>query len=268
MEREPPVPARWSIGVWQDRQVVMPGSGYWWDNRVRGDGGCVAQYTRRGQLRLRHRQQWHLAPAGWMALFRHGDDCEYGVPVEDPETYECSFVVIEGAGVAAHWQELIARHGPVIPYGPEVLEQLVALMALADPRQATPASRMAAAVHGFVLALYDRPRSASGGERPAVDQAIDAILANPTHPWSLKEVAGRHGISREHLARAFHRRVGEAPWAWITARRLERAQRLLTGTTLPMAEVARQCGYASPQVFARNLVAATGRGPRDWRRGG
>jgi AraC family transcriptional regulator len=79
-------------------------------------------------------------------------------------------------------------------------------------------------------------------------------------------VAAAHGLSREHLARAFRARTGEPPWAFVTRARLERARALLADPALPVAEVARLCGYASARVLARNLVAATGRSPARWRR--
>lgn len=119
-------------------------------------------------------------------------------------------------------------------------------------------------IHAFVMQLYESPQAI--GARPASDRAIAAIRADPCAVRSLKEIAAAHGLSREHLARVFTARVGEAPWAFITRARLARAQALLADPALPVLDVARLCGYASARVLARNLLSATGRSPARWRR--
>jgi transcriptional regulator GlxA family with amidase domain len=79
-------------------------------------------------------------------------------------------------------------------------------------------------------------------------------------------VAAQHGLTREHLARAFRQCVGEPAWSFVTRARLARARELLADPSLTVAETARLCGYASARVLARNLVAASGRSPARWRR--
>jgi AraC-like DNA-binding protein len=255
------MPARWHLFGWQRQQIETGATPWHNDNLTRRDQpACVLQHTRRGRMRLRHGAQWFAVPAGSTALFRHGSDSEYGLI--DGEAYECHWLSFCGAGLAEHWDELIARFGPVVRFADAVTHEALALIDLAEPHRGTPLGEQSLAVMRFVLGLYD----AADDARSAADRAIDAILADPTHPWSLKAVAARHGISREHLARAFQRRVGTAPWTWITARRVERATALLASTRLDVAEVARLCGYASHQVLARNLVAVTGKAPSAWRR--
>jgi AraC-like DNA-binding protein len=265
MNRDLTIPARWRVRTALAHEVQRRGAGWWWDNRIRPPGACVFQYVREGGLDLRVGRRRLRVPPGSVALLRFGDDSEYGLASDAPADYVGSYVTLLGAGLPEHWQELISRHGPCVLYGPEVLAAALALIEAADPRRAVPPSALATQIHAFVMQLYDGALAADGGARPAVDQAIDAILASPTHPLSLKEIAGRHGISREHLTRAFVRRVGEPPWTWITRARLAHARGLLAETGLPVAEVARLSGYASARVLARNLVEATGRSPAVWR---
>jgi transcriptional regulator GlxA family with amidase domain len=154
----------------------------------------------------------------------------------------------------------------VIAFGDEVLAALRRLVALADPRLVHEATVIAAAVHEFVMLLFTSLRRDLVASQSPVERAIDAILANPTHPWSLKEVAERHRCSREHLTRAFTRRLGTAPGAWLAEARVRRAIQLLRETALPVAAVAEQSGFSSTHTLARQVRAATGSSPRLLRR--
>ena len=60
--------------------------------------------------------------------------------------------------------------------------------------------------------------------------------------------------------------------AWRTMRegeiatmRLERAQHLLTSTTLSISEIASRCGFSSPQYLIRSFTKKFGKPPAAWR---
>ena len=263
MYRDHPDLVRWRVRSAQAWQEVAPGSAYWHHNRRRAGGAVLFQYTRRGALSVQLGRRRLRIPAGSAALLRFGDASSYGLDPHDRDGYVCSYLSFQGAGLMQHWQELIALHGVCVPYGHEVLSAALALSTATDG--GSP-ERIAAQVHAFVMLLYERPAAVDGGERPATERAIAAIRADPCAARSLKEVAAAHGLSREHLARVFRQRLGEAPWAFVTRARLARAHALLADPALTVAEVARLCGYTSARVLARNLRAATGRSPADWRR--
>jgi AraC family transcriptional regulator len=74
-----------------------------------------------------------------------------------------------------------------------------------------------------------------------------------------------HGLQDEyHFARKFRETICCSPHDFFTARRIERAQRLLTNM-LPISEIASSCGFADQshltRVFRRR-VGATPRGIR------
>lgn len=68
------------------------------------------------------------------------------------------------------------------------------------------------------------------------------------------------------LSRAFSRATGGTVIAALMARRILAAQELLSAGTLPVAEVARRCGFHRRDVFTRAFRAATDRSPSQWRR--
>ncbi|MFV8075474.1 helix-turn-helix domain-containing protein, partial [Enterobacter cloacae complex sp.6730661] len=53
---------------------------------------------------------------------------------------------------------------------------------------------------------------------------------------------------------------------WVAARRLDRARALLRTTALPLADIAAACGYAHASHLSRQVKAATGATPGQWRR--
>lgn len=82
---------------------------------------------------------------------------------------------------------------------------------------------------------------------------------------ALSELAALCRLSPHHLCRAFKAATGLPPHRWQVVRRIERARTLLTGTTLPVAEVASAVGYDDPAYFSRLFAKETGHSPRAWR---
>lgn len=259
----------WRVGHY-GRDRHPPNSRYWWDNRTRTGNMCVIQWTCAGEMVLRDTQRDHRVPRGHAAIFSHPDESCYGMAKDARETYEAHWVALRGAGLMEHWRGLAALRGAVLPLpidGPEY-RAMRRLCELSEPRARTGAVAMAAAVHAFVLMLWEGASMARASDQRPVEQAIDVMLAAPTAPWSLKRLADEHGISREHLARAFHERVGEPPAAWLARQRVRRAIDLLTATDLPIRAVRDQAGFTSSHTLIRRVRAATGHSPLEVRQAG
>jgi AraC family transcriptional regulator len=259
----------WGVGHY-GRDRHPPNSHYWWDNRTRTGNLCVIQWTCAGELLLRDTQREHRVPLGYAAIFAHPSESSYGMAKDARDTYEAHWIALRGAGLLDHWRGLAALRGAVLPLpidGPEH-RAMRRLCELAEPRARTGAVVMAAAVHAFVLMLWEGASMARASDQRPVELAIDAMLAAPTAPWSLKRLADEHGISREHLARAFHERVGEPPATWLVRQRVQRAIELLTATELPIWAVRDQAGFTSSHTLIRRVRAETGCSPVELRRTG
>ncbi|MBV8633224.1 MAG: helix-turn-helix transcriptional regulator [Burkholderiaceae bacterium] len=112
-----------------------------------------------------------------------------------------------------------------------------------------------------------RAESWRGGLAPVVRQRLaDYIEANLAEPLTLGSLAALVSLSEYHLARMFHISFGMAPYAWIAARRIDRARALLGGTGLPLQQVAAQCGYADASHFSHRFRAAVGATPAQYRK--
>jgi transcriptional regulator GlxA family with amidase domain len=68
------------------------------------------------------------------------------------------------------------------------------------------------------------------------------------------------------MPRAFKHSVGLSPMEYVVARRVERAKAMISGTRVPLAEVALACGFADQAHLNRRFRDAVGISPGRWRR--
>lgn len=77
----------------------------------------------------------------------------------------------------------------------------------------------------------------------------------------LDALAARFGVSRRHATRLFRARTGLSVGDFRSRARLEQATGLLTGTDLPVGEIAYRVGFESGAALARAMRRETGRSP-------
>nr|WP_315251028.1 AraC family transcriptional regulator [uncultured Duganella sp.] len=105
-----------------------------------------------------------------------------------------------------------------------------------------------------------------GGLAPVVRRRlaeyIEAHLARTITVGMLAELAC---LSEYHLLRMFKASFGMTPSAWIAARRIDRARRLLKTGAQPLQQVADACGYADLSHFSHRFRDAVGAAPSRYR---
>ncbi|WP_052280856.1 helix-turn-helix transcriptional regulator [Nocardia vulneris] len=95
---------------------------------------------------------------------------------------------------------------------------------------------------------------------PHLRRARDLADRRYADPLDLDELAAAAGVSKYHFLRAFAAVYGLTPAAYLTERRIERAQDLLRATNLTVTEVCMLVGYSSLGSFSskfRKLVGVT-----------
>ncbi|MER8479223.1 AraC family transcriptional regulator [Mesorhizobium sp. M1163] len=112
-------------------------------------------------------------------------------------------------------------------------------------------SRSAASVRSRGLAPWQERRA-----KELMDEHLDV---------SMSKLAEECGLSVAHFGRAFKSSTGIAPHQWQLGRRVKRAQALLTGSSLPIAEIALKCGFSSQSHFATAFKENIGASPGRWR---
>ncbi len=107
---------------------------------------------------------------------------------------------------------------------------------------------------------------ARGGLSPgALLRVREHIDANLETNVDLADLAAIADLSRCHFARAFKQSVGGTPHRYLMHRRLEKAQELLGGTELPLAEIALATGFSDQSHFSRRFRDHLGTTPSAFR---
>jgi len=81
-----------------------------------------------------------------------------------------------------------------------------------------------------------------------------------------KDLAGLVELSSFHFCRAFRDSFGDSPHAYVTRRRIERAQGLMLTTNNSLSQIAMDCGLADQAHFNRLFRRFVGESPGAWRR--
>lgn len=96
----------------------------------------------------------------------------------------------------------------------------------------------------------------------AVQTAVAIIENELSSSPRVAEVAKRVGISANHLTRLFDQTFGHGVAAYISKRRLEKAQHLLRKSRLPIKAIATEVGLPDLQQFNKFVRKETGSSPR------
>jgi AraC-like DNA-binding protein/PAS domain-containing protein len=110
------------------------------------------------------------------------------------------------------------------------------------------------------------PSQARGGLPPRTLRRVhEYIEAHLEESVDLETLAAAAGLSVFHFARAFKQSEGVTPHSYLLQRRIERAQELLTGTNLSLAEIALGTGFSDQSHFARHFRERVGVAPSAFR---
>jgi AraC family transcriptional regulator len=99
-----------------------------------------------------------------------------------------------------------------------------------------------------------------------LQQAIDYIQAYLAQDLSLEAIASTVEMSRYYFARLFKQSMGISPYQYVLQQRIERAKALLRNSSLSIAEIAHQVGFADQSQLTVQFRKFTGTTPLDYRK--
>ena len=112
--------------------------------------------------------------------------------------------------------------------------------------------------------LHDaRPRLPVHDRR--IQHALTFIHQHIGHRIELDTLAAETCVSKDHLIRIFKKATGETPANYITRRKLERAELLLTTTMIPVKDIAAELGYDDTSYFIRIFRRYSSMSPQEYR---
>ncbi len=97
-------------------------------------------------------------------------------------------------------------------------------------------------------------------------RARDHIDRHYAEPLDLDTLAGIASLSKFHFLRLFKGTYGRTPVAYLSERRVERAQDLLRATGLTVTEVCHAVGFTSLGSFSSRFRELVGETPSEFQR--
>ncbi|MFZ4484213.1 MAG: substrate-binding domain-containing protein [Chthoniobacterales bacterium] len=197
-----------------------------------------------------------FAPSDWSAT--HTMHCVIQEGCHIPE---------EVAILAAGNEELICENAPVplssIEVGHEQLARESALLLddllegrkPPDPPKVIPNAGVVTRQSTEIIAVSDFP----------VAKALRFIWMNLDHTLPIQEICAHAGVPQKAMEIRFRNHLGRSIIAEINRARIEKAKTLLRTTDLKAKEIAKACGFTTPNYFNNVFHAATGHAPRKFR---
>ena len=112
--------------------------------------------------------------------------------------------------------------------------------------------------------MSTRPARVPGDVLVHLRRARDHADRHYAEPLDLDRLAGVAGLSKYHFHRLFAATYGRTPAAYVSERRIERAQDLLRATNLTVTEVCHAVGFSSLGSFSSTFRRIVGDSPRDF----
>ncbi len=225
-----------------------------------GLGGRLALFDAKGRI------ERELGPGRALVFVVPRHRVIYGVPPHRTAPYTYLYANLEGESALAIVTELVAAHGHDMALDPR--HPAVRAIAALAPGDGLRQRRLtlpdgARLANDLICALITANCVDDGRDARLVETAMELLRRNLSEPVRISAIARRCGVSREHLSRAFTRACGAAPATWLRRLRLRQAEALLNASDLPVAAIARQCGFATASHFAQAFRHEHGRRPRE-----
>jgi transcriptional regulator GlxA family with amidase domain len=206
--------------------------------------------------------------------------CLGAIPVADAG-------LLAGRPAVTHWQafDLLAQRHPELALDESVLYMdhgdvltsagtasgLDACLHLVRARLGAEAANKVA--RSLVIAPHREGGQAQYIERPlpprpdddAISRVMDWAGQHLADPLSIEVLAAAAHMSTRTFVRTFRAATGTTPAAWVRARRLDEARRLLETTDRPIDTIATDCGIGSPVTLRQNFSAAFKISPSQYR---
>jgi AraC family transcriptional regulator len=118
----------------------------------------------------------------------------------------------------------------------------------------------------LIASASRRPDVLEQGAPSWLPRALECVADQCGRDMSVADIAREAQVHPTHLARVFRAFLGCTPGDYLRARRLERAGSLLLDTSLPIARIALDCGFADQPQLTRAFTRTFGMPPDAFRR--
>lgn len=127
---------------------------------------------------------------------------------------------------------------------------------------------MKALIHVYKMSIEDVMDLHYNKYPIKIQKAIKYLHIHYPEDISIVDVAEAVEISASNLSRAFRKETGQSFLDYLTAIRIEEAQKLLLTSDLKIYQISEKVGYKTSQYFSQVFLKVTGMQPLDFRGGG
>ncbi|MEM7395251.1 MAG: AraC family transcriptional regulator, partial [Verrucomicrobiota bacterium] len=218
-------------------------------------------------------------------------------------TYREHEVIVTPAGMSSGWKWHARSRVIVVTLEPEQLErfarnelgilltqqQLIDQPQFIDKELVEAGARMCDTLTGesqfgsavmfeslsrvFLVKLLERYADRDPSENAFTDsftprhfqRVLDYIADHFGDRITVEDMAEQAAISPFHFSRLFRQTIGEPPYRFLMAYRVERAKASLSRSDEPLIDIALSCGFSDQAHFSRTFKNLTGKTPRAWR---
>jgi len=195
--------------------------------------------------------------------------------------------LLDGRSATTHWAyaDALARQYPAVTVRPDpifVRDGQIATsagvtagidLALALVEEDMGHAAALAVARGLVVYLrrpggqaqFSSHLRAQSARRAPLRDVQQWIAEHPSADLSVTTLAARAGLSPRQFARAFAAETGTSPGRFVATVRLETARRMLEDSGRGVSQVARACGYGTPEAMRRAFVQSLGVPPASYR---
>jgi len=237
--------------------------------RPRGTGDWLLIYTEGGSGRFVTRAGKLETEPGDAALYAPGDLHDYSTAEEHWHLLWAHFVPASHWLPWLKWPEAQGLRMLHLKKG-EVREQFRAAMLrmIRTVRRKLPGAQDLAAnalEEALLWANVAASREPWLSMDPRVRKAIDYLGANLREPFELAKLARHCGASVSRLSYLFKRETGFSPRNYLEQQRMRHACQLLRLTSLGIAEIAVETGFADPFYFSNRFRRSERTSPSEFR---
>ncbi|HEX2100298.1 MAG TPA: AraC family transcriptional regulator [Candidatus Synoicihabitans sp.] len=204
-----------------------------------------------------------------VGLFAHHAHL-YGASDDDP--WSIAWVHFAGTEAAAWFEHAMGRRAPLVmrhtaaePTDALGLDRIHASLAAG---YGLPELLEAAAALRISLVSVSRKRAQNStaiSAQERVNASIDLLRRDWMRPHHLPELAAAAGLSVTHYTAMVRRLTGFSPIDFLIRQRVQHGATLLVTSSLPIAEIAPECGFNDPYYFSRSFARIMGCSPRHYR---
>jgi AraC family transcriptional regulator len=116
--------------------------------------------------------------------------------------------------------------------------------------------------YGLQQAKYDFSKSFRAEQ---YKQVLDYIAVNYGKNILLEDMAAQANLSASHFSRLFKQTIGQSPYQFLMAYRIEQAKKMLNNPRKLMVDIAFNCGFCDQAHFSRVFKKIEGSTPKQYR---